>query len=65
MNKRDDEETFSKGDIDKDLSPPTDEQRNGYYNRFGCGGARASTGRFWTDEEYAARKERVLGTPLP
>ena len=29
------------------------------------GSMRVSTGRIWTDEEYEARRRRVLSTPLP
>ena len=35
-----------------------------YSNQF-RGSVRASTGKIYTDEEYAARRDRVLGTPLP
>ena len=35
-----------------------------YSNQF-RGSVRASTGRIHTGEDYAARRDRVLGTPLP
>ncbi|MDD5193652.1 MAG: hypothetical protein PHF67_03630 [Candidatus Nanoarchaeia archaeon] len=50
-----------------DIGPVTYEtvRRIQYNARMYGGGTRALTGRIWTDEDFEARRQRVLSTPLP